>query len=422
MTSKFSSTTPHSDSALRYDTVDFNRVAIDQALEHRVALYRLGRLREQIVSHDLNAVVLFDPINIRYACGVRNMQVYSQRNPARYLVVPAEGPVVLFEYRSCGHLAKDLPTLDEIRGASPVMPLHSGPHSPRHVQSFINEIDEVLGRSVSTGKRLGIESAPTEVIGALSEHGYELSDASRPIEIAKSIKSFDELTLIAKSVELTENAMGVMERAIKPGLTENGLWSIFQQKVIETGGEYMETRLLNSGDRTNPWFQETSAKKLVAGELIAFDTDTVGVYGYYTDFSRTFFVDGGAKPSAKQKELYALSRDEIETNIALMRPGMSFREYSEKAWKIPEGYRENRYLAVVHGCGMTGEWAIISHHMDWDAVGYDGIIQPGMTLCVESFCGHRDGGEGVKLEEQVLVTETGVRRMSTYGYSDVLLG
>lgn len=407
-------------STSRYDTIDFQATPIDRVLEHRVALHRLGRLREQIALHDLDAVVLFDPINIRYACGVRNMQVYSQRNPARYLVVPAEGPIVLFEYRSCGHLAKDMPTLDEIRGATPIMPLHSGHHSPRHVRNFVHEIDDVMNRSSTNGKRLGIEGAPTEVVGALSENGYTLSDASRPVEVAKSIKSFDELTLIAKSVELTEQAMAVMERSIEPGLTENALWSIFQQKVIETGGEYMETRLLSSGGRTNPWFQETSAKKLAAGELVAFDTDTVGVYGYYTDFSRTFLVGDDIEPTQKQKELYSLSRDEIETNINLMKPGMSFREYSEKAWKIPEGYQENRYLAVVHGCGMTGEWPIIAHHMDWDEVGYDGIIQPGMTLCVESFCGHRDGGEGVKLEEQVLVTETGVRRMSTYGYSDLL--
>ncbi|PSJ21638.1 aminopeptidase P family protein [Halomonas sp. ND22Bw] len=411
----------HRSDEFRYGTYDFKKNVINKELENRVALYRLHRLREQLHLHELNAVVLFDPINIRYACGVRNMQVYSQRNPARYLIVPADGPVALFEYRSCRHLAEGMPTLDEIYGASPIMPLHSGHHSGRHVESFLGELSDILERSASKGKRIGIEGAPTEVISALIEQGYELSDASRPIEIAKSIKSIDELTLIAKSVELTEQAMATMEEAIVPGITENALWSIFQQKVIETGGEYLETRLLSSGDRTNPWFQETSSKKLAPGELIAFDTDAVGVYGYYTDFSRTFFSGGGLEPTDKQKELYKLSQDEIETNIELMKPGMSFREYSENAWKIPDGYQENRYLAVVHGCGMTGEWPIISHNMDWETVGYDGVIQPGMTLCVESYVGHRDGKEGVKLEEQVLVTETGIRRLSTYGYSNVLL-
>src|SRR5699024_11190826 len=114
----------------------------------------------------------------------------------------------------------------------------------------------------------------------------------------------------------------------------------------ETGGEYLETRLLTSGENTNPWFQETSDRVLQPGELVAFDPDTVGVYGYYTDFSRTFFTGGGPAPTAKQKELYRLAYDEISTNIERLEPNMSFREYSERAWKIPDGYQENRYLAV----------------------------------------------------------------------------
>ena len=54
--------------------------------------------------------------------------------------------------------------------------------------------------------------------------------------------------------------------------------------------------------------------------------------------------------------------------------------------------------------------------MDFDKKGYDGEVVPGMTLCVESFIGSDGGREGVKLEEQVIITETGVERMSTYPY------
>src|SRR5690625_239542 len=405
-----------------YDNAVLSGVTIDTALEHRVALYRLNRLKEQITAHNLNAVILFEPINIRYACGARNMQVYSQRNPARYIVVPADGPVVLFEYRSCLHLAEGLPTLDEVRYASPIMPLHSGDHSSRHVQDFIGQVAEILSRSASNGKHIGINGAPPEVHTALAAEGYVLSDATRPIEIAKSIKSIDELVLINRSVELTEEAMRYMESVIEPGITENWLWSVFQQKVLATGGEYLETRLLTSGENTNPWFQETSERVMQPGELVAFDTDTGGVYGYYTDFSRTFFNGRGKQPTDEQKTLYQLAYDEIHINIALLEPVMDFRGYAEKAWKIPKGYQENRYLAVVHGCGMTGEWPIIAHHMDWESVGYNGIIEPGMTLCVESYIGHKNGKEGVKLEEQVLIGETKVHRMSCFPYSDVLRG
>ena len=45
-----------------------------------------------------------------------------------------------------------------------------------------------------------------------------------------------------------------------------------------------------------------------------------------------------------------------------------------------------------------------------------------MTLCIESFIGHEEGGEGVKLEQQVLVTETGFELMSTFPFDERLLG
>ncbi|MBZ9539930.1 MULTISPECIES: M24 family metallopeptidase [Modicisalibacter] len=404
-----------------YASGAFRERAIDAALIERVERYRLERLRQQMRHHGLDAVILFDPINIRYACGSRNMQVYSQRNPARYLYVAAEGPVVLFEFSACLHLARDLALLDDVRPARAVMPQYSGPHCARHTAAFVDDIRALFAQSATQGRRLGVESAPTGAFAALSEAGFAVSDAAVIMEGAKSVKSLDELALIHRSVTLTEAAMTRMEAALRPGMTENELWAIFNQHVLATGGEYAETRLLTSGARTNPWFQECSDKVIAPGELVAFDTDIVGCFGYYTDFSRTFHVPGAGAPSAAQKALYRMAADQLESNIALLGPGMSFREYSRRAWPIPEGYRENRYLDIVHGCGMTGEWPLIAHDMDWDDVGYDGAIEPGMTLCVEAYIGHRDGSEGVKLEEQVLITESGIDRLSTYGYADDLL-
>ena len=59
---------------------------------------------------------------------------------------------------------------------------------------------------------------------------------------------------------------------IRPGITENELWSVMHETVIALNGNYCETRLLSAGQRTNPWFQETSGYAIGANELIAFDT------------------------------------------------------------------------------------------------------------------------------------------------------
>jgi Xaa-Pro aminopeptidase len=212
-----------------------------------------------------------------------------------------------------------------------------------------------------------------------------------------------------------------MEAELRPGITEAELWSHLHRTLIAGGGDYIETRLLSSGPHTNPWFQETSERVIEPGDLVALDTDAVGCYGYYSDFSRTFLA-GDGRPSGTQRTLYGLAQEQIEYNMALLKPGLGFREFAESAWPIPAPYQKHRYLGVVHGCGMTGEYPIIAHAMDWDSIGHDddAVFVPGMSVCVQSFIGHEDGGEGVKLEEQVLITDEGIERLSVYGYDERL--
>ncbi|RVU38515.1 aminopeptidase P family protein [Hwanghaeella grinnelliae] len=398
-----------------------NYATLSMEEEQAIGLRRLRRVREQAAHYRLSAVILFDPVNIRYATGARNMQVYSARNPARFVFIPVQGPVVLFEYRACEHLSAHLDTIDEIRPAQPIMPLHSGYKHVRHQQDFVAAIEELVAQHGVNGRRIGIEATTTGAVLALANAGFEVMDAQIPVERARALKVPGEIDMIRSSLRLTEAAVREMEEALVPGVSENELWSRLHQKLISGGGDYIETRLLTSGSHTNPWFQETSEKIINAGDLVAFDTDAVGCYGYYSDFSRTFLAgDGPASPA--QRTLYALAQEQIETNIELLRAGVAFREYSEKAWPIPHPYQKHRYLAVLHGCGMTGEYPIVSHAGDWEAVGHDDdeVFLPGMTVCVESFIGHEDGGEGVKLEEQVLITNDGVERLSTYGYCDRL--
>ena len=88
--------------------------------ETALRLGRLRRLRAEMARLEFAALVLTDPHNVRYATGARNMMPFVLRNPARYVFVPLEGPVVLFEFAGCEHLEQDNPTIDEIRVATTV--------------------------------------------------------------------------------------------------------------------------------------------------------------------------------------------------------------------------------------------------------------------------------------------------------------
>jgi Xaa-Pro aminopeptidase len=107
--------------------------------------------------------------------------------------------------------------------------------------------------------------------------------------------------------------------------------------------------------------------------------------------------------------------------MGIIAPGVSFKEYSERAWDIPAEYENGRYYLSAHGVGMTGEYPYLYHRRDYDAAGYDGVFVPNMTICVESYIGHNDGGEGVKLEQHCLVTETGLEPLSSFPFEDALL-
>lgn len=385
-----------------------------------VRAYRLGRTREQMAKHGIDACLYGDPINIRYATGARNMQICTARmNTARYLLLTATRSI-LWDFHGCAHLAADLETIDEIRIAQTVSHQCAGPKLEERQRTWTAEMASLITSLVGANATVGLERFNANTAIAFASHGFTIVDAQQPIELARCIKSPEELKCVIASLRSTERAVHKLRSAIRPGISENALWSVLHQSIIADNGEYPETRLLTAGTRTCPWFQETSPSIINENELIALDTDVVGVHGYYCDFSRTFHAGPGA-PSATQKELYRTAHAQIAHNISILRPGMSFREFADEAWTIPDKYRKNRYILLAHGCGMACEYPYLYHGEDFEEAGYDGTIEPGMVLCVESYIGAEDGGEGVKLEQEVLITETGVEVLSEFPFEENLL-
>lgn len=385
-----------------------------------VRTYRQGRVRAEMARRGIGAVILMDPVNIRYATGTRNMQVFSMRNgPARYLLMTADRSI-LFEFTGCEHLAAGFETIDEVRPARTASFVACGPDIADRETEWARDIAGLIRGFLGNGATVGLERMNAGTAIALANQGLTIVDAQEPVEMARAIKSAEEMKCVIASLRATEIGVGKLREAIRPGLTEAELWSVLHQSIIARNGDYIETRLLNAGTRTNPWFQETSNNVIGENELIALDTDVVGCHGYYADFSRTFH-SGPDAPTPTQRELYKVAFEQLHYNMGILRPGMSFRDYADAAWDIPDRYYANRYYLSAHGCGMTGEYPYLYHHGDFPDAGYDGIVEPGMTLCVESFIGEEGGKEGVKLEQQVLVTSTGIELLSKFPFEDDLL-
>ncbi|MGI9606941.1 MAG: M24 family metallopeptidase [Acidimicrobiales bacterium] len=386
-----------------------------------VRRYRQVRVRREMHRRDIDALILTDAVNIRYTTGTRNMQVFTSRNaPSRYAFVPLEGPVIMFEFMGALHLSEGLSTVQEVRPARTASYVASGAEIAEVETAWANDMAELIREQCGAAARVGIERVNAGAAISLAGHGFTLVDAQEPVERARAIKSAGEIACIRESLRATEAAMHAMRAQIHPGITENELWSIFHQHVIAAGADYIETRLMTAGSHTNPWFQETSDHVIEPNVLVAFDTDVVGVHGYYSDFSRTFHA-GPDAPTTRQRELYRIAHEQVHHNMGIIEPGLTFEEYSKRAWDLPDEFAGNRYYLSAHGVGMTGEYPYLYHYRDHLEWGYDGVIEPGMTLCVESYIGAPGESEGVKLEEQVLVTNEGTELLSDFPFEATLL-
>lgn len=385
-----------------------------------VRRYRVARVREQLVRNDYVGVLVFDPLNTRYTTDSTNMQVWCTHYETRCALIMADGPVVLLDYGNYPFLADGLPTVDEYRVMPALSFFGAGHRIPEAAIRFGNMINDIITEHGGGNQRLAVDRLGQEGSDALRSHGLELFEGQAVMETARSVKSAGELKLMREAIRVCQLGMDAMHSVLEPGITENALWSELHRINIANGGEWIETRLLASGPRTNPWFHESSMRVIEAGDMVSFDTDLIGPYGYCADMSRAWVC--GAKPTAKQRELYQLSYEQIQHDIAILKAGMTFREVSQSAWTIPDEYCANKYGLMVHGVGLADEWPAIPYPQDWGNSGYDGVIEAGMVLSVESFIGSDKGGEGVKLEEMVLVTESGTEPMSTYHYDAALLG
>ena len=119
-------------------------------------------------------------------------------------------------------------------------------------------------------------------------------------------------------------------------------------------------------------------------------------------------------PTDEQRRIYADAHAQIEHNKALLRPGLSFRELTERLLPLGEEYVDQRYGVAMHGVGLCDEYPAIRYPQDWDEKGYHGVLTEGMVMCVEALAAPVGGREAVKLEEQVLITADGFEQLSSY--------
>jgi len=377
---------------------------------------RLARTQDMLRRHQLAAVLLCDPLNVRYAAVEGPFPVFNLHNTFRWALVPADSPPVLWEYPRALH-ATATRWDGDLRPASSWTFFGSGSNDAAAAAAFAAEVLAELADRGLADEPVGVDRLETLGHLALTEAGVRVVDGQGVLERARAVKTPDELAALRANARTCDGAIDRMRALLRPGVTEDELWATLVGTAFAEGAEWCESRLLSSGPRTNPWMQEATGRVVRDGELVAFDTDLVGRNGYLTDVSRTYLC-GDRRPSDEQRRLHGVAHEFLHTCLPELRPGASFEELGRRLGPLlPEEFRAQRYPFIAHGTGLVDEYPCVNfedHH--------DGELEVGMVMSVEAYVGAVGGAEGVKLEEQVVVTADGPELLSRAPFDERLLG
>ena len=210
------------------------RLKEDEINFTKLRSYRLDRVKKELEKNNLEACILFDPVNIRYALDTVNMSIYNMHNLTRYCFVPVNGPIILYEYFNCERFSNHLSLIDEIRQAITWDYFSNGDQAGTQLEKWINEVKD-LSNSYFKSKKLAIDVINGLAITALNKSGIEVVDAKLVLEQARVIKSPEELKCMKAAIEVCEIGINKMREELEVGITEDELWSILHKTNIAHG-------------------------------------------------------------------------------------------------------------------------------------------------------------------------------------------
>ena len=392
----------------------------------RMREFRWKRLTDHIVQRGYGGLLMFDPLNIRYATDSTNMQLWNTHNPFRAVLLCSDGYMVIWDYKNSPFLSEFNPLVKEQRSGADLFYFDRGDKIDIAADKFSNEVRTLITEHSDSNMRLAVDKIMLHGLRSLEAQGFEIMEGEEVTEKCRSIKGEDEILAMRCASEACENAVAIMEQKAridvpKGNTSEDDIWAVLHAENIKRGGEWIETRLLASGPRTNPWFQECGPRIVQNNEIVAFDTDLVGSYGICVDISRTWWI--GDKPP-RPDMIYAMqhAHEHIMYNMDLLRPGIHMRELTFNAHKLDKNFQNGKYGCLMHGVGLCDEWPLIAYPDKFVEGAYDYVLEPGMVLCVEALVSPENGDFSIKLEDQVLITENGYENLTKYPFDPILMG
>jgi Xaa-Pro aminopeptidase len=248
------------------------------------------------------------------------------------------------------------------------------------------------------------DSVSYETFQGLQQHaGVELVPVSGVIDNLRTIKTPQEIAWHRAACEISCRALDRLLPEIRVGVTEKELAAKLSLYMVQEGSDTMPYgNILISGARTSLLHGIPSSKAIEYGDFVLMDFGCQ-VNGYLSDMTRTVVV---GKATAKQREVYGLEKKMVEDCLAITKAGVPCRDIyleSLKAIRNTE-YFGYQYTNIGHGIGL------FVHEMPMLTETSPDVLQAGNVRTIEPGI-YIPGWGGVRIEDQLLVTEDGCENM-----------
>jgi Xaa-Pro aminopeptidase len=393
-----------------------NRVDFD-----RLRDYRLARVRQQLESSDLGAVLLFETSNIRYATST-HIGYWAFNKGERYALITRGGRPRIWDFGSAATAHRlQLPQLyDEqnsvggntgLQGAiSPIVGLQ---------RRAADQIRSVLKEEGLAEMPLGVDVAETSVFLELQRAGIEVRDGQQLMMLAREIKSSDEIALLTQACAMVDGVYHDIFEFLKPGVRESDVVALAHARLFEMGSEFVEAVNSIAGERCSPHPHVFSDRLIRPGDQAYFDIIHVN-NGYRTCYYRTFVV---GRATQAQRDAFKRSREWMDAAIDLVKPGATTDQLAAVWPKAQEfGFTDEMDafgLQFGHGVGVgLHERPIISRLNSFD----DPIeLKEGMLFALETYCPASDGRSAARIEEEIVVTADGPRIITLFPCEELMV-
>ncbi|WP_010632745.1 M24 family metallopeptidase [Sporolactobacillus vineae] len=374
------------------------------------------KLQANMKQNNIDVLLLTGQESIFYATGYSSKFLSMMKQPGvAYAVVPAEGKCKLivnnFEKQTADLQCKDI---DVIQYDSWIFIDDGEPKTDnKTTQMNLNQSYEIvkdLIREVSPAPRIGIE--PVSLTWASTEQLYNdygrenVVDVTDELHKVRLFKTNWEIRVLRDAAKLAEKATLRTARDLEPGMNEFDLNAVYRKHTDQLDDHAINTNLVTSiGPNYSAPFIPRDYQ-LKTGDIVRLDGG-INYYGYQSDIARTFVLGGQA--TAEQQEKFDYLYEGFSKGLAMIKPGVRlsdvFRTVNGTIRKagIPNYFRGHQ----GHSIGVSA----FSEEAPFIAPKEDLVFQENMVFCLEVPYYSTKGGYNI--EDEFLITKTGIERFTT---------